>query len=186
MARKKIHDYRMDFDGRQHFAAAALMGVAFFLRAVYYFGFTRPETVGAWNLIIFLILPMLVEAAFMVLMRGIRYNAPGVYGILGAAYCLLFILQNFQSGSVVRIFLSVIAYLICGAALVTVTGGLLSRGVAVTALFATLAVRFLFFDLSGYIFSFRVIGFIQEAAALCGILSLGCLSFGLKEIASKK
>lgn len=186
MVRKKAHNYRLDFDGTQHFAAAALMGVAFFLRAVYYFGFTRPETLGAWNLLIFLILPLLVEGSFMVLLKGIRYNAPGVYGILGAVYCLLLMLQSFQSGSVVRIIMSVIAYLICGAALVTVTGGMLSRGVAVTALFTTLAVRFLFFDLGGYIFSFRIVGFIQEAAALCGILSLGCLSLGLIEKTSKK
>jgi uncharacterized MnhB-related membrane protein len=186
MVWKKTHDYRMDFESRQHFAAPALMGVAFFLRAVYYFGFTRPETVGAWNLIIFLILPMLLEAAFMVLMRGMRYNAPGMYGILGAVYCLLLMLQSFQTGSVVRIILSVIAYLVCGAALVVVTGGLLSRGVAVTALFVTLAVRFLFFDLSGYVFSFRIVGFIREAAALCGILGLGLLSLGLKEKTTKK
>jgi hypothetical protein len=186
MVMKKAHDYRMDFEGRPHFAAAALMGVAFFLRAVYYLGFSRPETVGVGNLCLFLILPMLLECAFMVLMRGIRYNAPGVYGILGAAYCLLLMLQSFQFGSMVRLILSVVAYFVCGAALVTVTGGLLSKGVAVTALFVTLSVRFLFFDLSGYVFSFRVIGFIQEAAALCGILSLGCLSFGFKEKTSKK
>lgn len=185
MVRKKTHHYRMDFEGRRHFATAALMGCAFFLRAVYYFGFTRPETVGAWNLIIFLILPMLLEAAFMVLMRGVRYNAPGVYGIMGAAYCLLLLLQGFQSGTVVRIILSIIAYLACGVAVIAVTGGLLSRGVAVTALFLTLAVRFLFFDLSGYVFSFRVIAFIQEAAALCGILGLGMLCLGLKEKSSK-
>ena len=185
MARKMTHDYRMDFEGRRHFWTTALMGCAFFLRAVYYFGFTRPETVGAWNLIIFLIAPMFIEAAFMVLMRGIRYNAPGVYGIMGAAYCLLLMLQSFQSGSVVQIILGVIAYLVCGAAVIAVTGGLLSKGVAVTALFSTLVVRFLCFDLSGYIFSFRIVTFIREASALCGILGLGMLCLGLKEKTSK-
>jgi len=185
MVRKKTHNYRMDFDGRRHFWSAALMGCAFFLRAVYYFGFTRPETVGAWNLMIFLIAPMVLEAAFMVLMRGIRYNAPGVYGVMGAAYCLLLMLQSLQSGSVVRIILGIIAYLVCGAALIAATGSLLSKGVAVTALFMTLAVRFLFFDLSGYIFSLRIVAFIREAAALCGLLSLGALCLGLKEKTSK-
>ena len=186
MALKKTHSYRMDFEGRPHFAAAALMGGAFFLRAVYYFGFTRPETVGAWNLILFLILPMLIEATFMVLLRGIRLNAPGVYGILGAAYCLLLILQSFQSGSIFRIVLSVIGYLICAATLLSATGGLLSRGMAVVALFLTFAVRFLAFDLVGYIFSLRVVAFIQEAGTLCGLISLCCLSSGLKEKSSSK
>lgn len=186
MVLKKTHDYRMDFEGRHHFAAAALMGGAFFLRAVYYFGFTRPEAAGAWNLLLFLIAPMLIELSFMVLLRGVRLNAPGSYGILGAVYCLLLVLQSFRSGSVLRIILSVMAYLICAAVLLTATGGLMSKGMAVVALFVTLAVRFLFFDLSGYIFSFRVVAFIQEAAALCGICSLGCLSLGLKEKTNKK
>lgn len=186
MVLKKTHDYRMDFEGRPHFAAAALMGGAFFLRTVYYFGFTRPETVGAWNLIMFLILPILIEAAFMVLLRGVRLNAPGVYGILGAVYCLLLILQSFQSGSVLRIVLSVIGYLICAAALLSATGGLLSRGMTVVVLFLTVTVRFLVFDLTGYIFSLRVVAFIQEAGTLCGLMSLCCLSSGLKEKTSTK
>lgn len=186
MVRKRTHDYRMDFESRQHFAAAALMGGAFFLRAVYYFGLIRPETVGAWNLTLFLVLPMLVEVAFMVLLRGVRLNAPGIYGILGTVYCLLLILQSFQSGNVLRIVLSIIGYLVCAASLLTATGGLLSRGMASTALFLTVTVRFLAFDLSGYIFSFRIVSFIQEAAALCGLLSLCCLSLGLKEKASTK
>jgi hypothetical protein len=74
---------------------------------------------------------------------------------------------------------------VCGAAVIAVTAGLLSKGVAVTALFLTLAVRFLFFDLSGYILSFRIVAFIREAAALCGILGLGLLCLGLKEKTSK-
>ena len=186
MVLKKTHKYRMDFEGRPHFATAALMGGAFFLRAVYYFGFTRPEEAGVWNLLVFLILPMLLEAAFMVLLRGLRLNAPGVYGIMGAAYCLLFLLQSFQSGSVLRVLLAVLAYLICAAAVLAVMSGLLSKGVAVTALFVTLGVRFLCFDLAGYIFSFRIIGFIREAAALCGMLSLACISLGLVEKTRKK
>lgn len=186
MVLKKTHKYRMDFEGRPHFATAALMGGAFFLRAVYYFGFTRPEEAGAWNLLIFLILPMLLEAAFMVLLRGVKLNAPGVYGIMGAVYCLLLLLQSFQSGSIFRVLLAVLAYLICAVAFLAVMAGMLSKGVAVTALFATLGVRFLCFDLVGYIFSFRIIGFIREAAALCGILSLACLSLGLIEKTRKK
>ena len=60
MKRRISYNYSMDFNGRSHFATAALMGAAFFLRAVYYFGFTRPGAVGAWNLVIFLIRPLLL------------------------------------------------------------------------------------------------------------------------------
>lgn len=181
MARKMTYKYRMDLDGKQHMAAAALMGGAFFLRAAYYFGFTRPEEAGVWNLLIFLILPMLLEGAFMVMLRGLRLNMPGTYGIMGAAYCVLLLLQSFQAGGLLRIILAVPAYLICAAALVGVGWGLLSKSLTVAVLLVTFAVRFLVFDLSGFVFSLRVIAFIREAAALCGILSLVCLALGLRE-----
>lgn len=178
---KKTYRYSMDFDGRAHFAAAAFMGGAFFLRIVYYLGFTRPEAVGVWNLIIFLILPVLLEAAFMVMIRGMRLNLPGVYGIMGAVYCLIFLLQSFQSGSVLRIILSVIAYLACAAVVLGTGAEMLSKSLAVAVLVVTFGVRFLVFDLSGYIFSLRIIAFIREAAALCGLIGLVCLNVGLAE-----
>lgn len=180
MAKIKTHKYRMDCDGKHHLGATALMGGAFFLRAAYYFGFTRPETVGVWNLIVFLILPMLLEAAFMVMIRGVKLNLPGVYGIMGAVYCLLLILQSFQLGSVLRMILAIIGYLICGAALVGVGWGLLSKSLGVTVLLVVLVVRFFAFDLS-YILNLRVIGFIREAAGLCGILAMVFLCGGLTE-----
>lgn len=181
MKRKTTYNYSMDFGGRSHFAAAAFMGGAFFLRAVYYFGFTRPETVGVWNLIIFLILPLLLEAAFMVMIRGLRLNMPGIYGIMGAVYCLLFLLQSFHSGSILRIVLAVIAYLACAAVVWGTGAGLLSKSLALAVLSVTLGVRFLVFDLSGYIFSLRIVAFILEAAALCGLIGLVCLCVGLTD-----
>ena len=176
---KKTYRYSMDFDGRAHFAAAAFMGGAFFLRIVYYLGFTRPEAVGAWNLLIFLILPVLLEAAYMVMIRGLRMDLPGVYGIMGAAYCLLLLLQSFQSGNVLQIILSIIAYLACAAAVLGTGAGMLSKSLVVAVLVVTFCVRLLVFDLSGYILSFRLIAFIREAAALCGLLGLICLNVGL-------
>ena len=169
----------MDFDGTGHFAAEALMGGAFFLRIVYYLGFTRPETAGVWNLLVFLILPLLVEAAFMVMIRGLRLNLPGTYGIMGAVYCMLFLLQCFDSGNVVRIVLSIIAYLACGAVVFGTGAGLLNKNLTVAVLLITFCVRFLIFDISGYILSLRVVAFILEAAGLCGILGVVCLNAGL-------
>lgn len=180
MAKIKIYKYRMDCDGKYHMGATALMGASFFLRAAYYFGFTRPETAGAWGLITFLILPMLMEAAFMVMIRGVKLDLPGIYGIMGAAYCLLLILQSFQVGGVLRIILAIIGYLICGAALVGVGWGLLSKSLGVTALLVTFGVRLLTFDL-GYLLNLRLIALIREAAGLCAILALAFFCAGLAE-----
>lgn len=180
MARKWTYQYHMDLDSKAHQGAPAMMGCAFFLRAAYYFGFTRPEDAGVWNLLIFLILPMLIEAAFMVMIRGIRLDLPSIYGILGAAYCLLMVLQSFQSDSVLRIILGPIAYLSCAAALIGVGWNLLSKSLTVAVLLVVFTVRLLGFDL-GYLFSLRLIPFIREAAGLCGILGLSLLAMGLKD-----
>ena len=112
MAKIKMHKYHMDPEGKYHVGTAALMGASFFLRAAYYFGFTRPESAGGWTLLVFLILPMLLEAAFMVMLRGVKLDLPGIYGIMGAAYCMLLILQSFQLGSVVRIILAIIGFVV--------------------------------------------------------------------------
>ena len=185
MARKLTYKYHMDFESKQHLAAPALMGGAFFLRTVYYFGFTRPENAGVWNLLIFLILPMALEAAFMVMLRGIRLDLPGVYGIMGAVYCVLLLLQCFQSGDLLRIILGSLAYLCCGAAVVGSGWGLLSKSLTLAVLIVTVAVRFFVFDLSGYVFKLRLIPFIREAAAVCGLLALVFLIAGMKDRKNK-
>ena len=180
MANKKTLHYKMDFENSKLWVAAAMMGASFFLRVAYFFGFTRLEDVGAWNLLAFLILPVVVELAFMVLLRGIRLNAPGVYGILGAAYCFLQLLQSFQYGDVLRTVLAVVAYIGCGALLFITAGGMLKKGFAVAALIVTALVRLLAFDLSAYILKLRLISFLPEAAAICGLLALGYVAWGLK------
>ena len=134
MAKIKLHKYHMDPEGKYHVGTAALMGASFFLRCAYYFGFTRPESAGAWNLLVFLILPMLLEAAVMVMIRGMKMDLPSVYGIMGAVYCGLLILQSFQVGGFLRIVLAILGFVICGGALVGVGWGLLSKSLAVTAL----------------------------------------------------
>lgn len=180
MAKIKLHKYHMDPEGKYHVGAAALMGASFFLRAAYYFGFTRPEDAGVWNLLVFLILPMLLEAGFMVMLRGLKLDLPGVYGIMGAVYCVLMILQSFQLGGILRIILAIVGFVICGGALVGVGWGALSKSLGVTALLVTFGVRLLAFDLS-YLLRLRLVAFIREAAGLCAILALAFLCAGYVE-----
>ena len=177
----RIKRYHMDFKGGQINTAAAFMGVAFFLRIVYYFGFTRTETVPIGEQLLWLIIPMALEAAFMIMLRGAKLDVPGVYGAMGAVYCLLLIVQGLSYGSVLRMILAVIAYVICGGLLLVACMGLLSREIAVLAIFGTAAVRFLVFDLKSYILELHLIRFMTEAAALCALMGLGYLALGLKE-----
>ena len=184
MAKIHIHKYRMDPEGKWHLGATAMMGVAFFLQAAYYFGFTRPENTGGVEMAMFLILPMVLELAFMVMIRGVKLNLPGVYGIMGAVFCAVLAVQGIMIGGVLRIILSIIGYLICGAALVGVGWGLLSKSLGVTALLLTFTVRLLAFDLK-LLTGLRLVAFMREAAGLCVILALAFLCAGLTEKTAK-
>lgn len=177
--KQKLKRYHTDFDSKGVSACAALMGVAFFLRVVYYFGFSRTETVGIGELLMMLIFPMVLEAVFMIVLRGVRLDAPGLYGILSAVYCVLLILQSLQYGSVLRMILAIIAYVVCGGIFLAVTAGLLSKEISVTLFFLTAVVRFCFV-LKPYILSLHLVAFLPEAAGLCVVVALGCLASGLR------
>lgn len=177
--------YHMEPEGKGIRACACFMGLAFFLRVVYYFGFTRTESVGFGVLLLMLVVPMVLEAAFMILLRGVKLDAPGLYGILVAAYCVLLIMQGLQYGNLLRMIFAIVAYLVCGGIFLAVTAGLLSREIAVTLFFVTACVRFLFV-LGPYILSMRLIAFLPEAAGLSAVVALGCLACGLKPVDGRK
>lgn len=184
----KIKTYRnqMDCDGRGHVFFTAFMGAAFFLRMAYYFGLTRPEEAGAWSLIAFLILPALLEAGYIVMVRGLKLEMLNVYGIMGAVCCLLLMLQAFTVGGVARIILAIPAYLLCGAAVFGVCWGYLHKSLGITVLAVTVGIRLFVFDVMDYILTLRIIPFIREAAGLCVLAALICLLAGLKEKRKRK
>lgn len=180
MAKIKLHKYRMEPDSKFHVATTALMGLSFFLRAAYYFGFTRPEEAGIFELLMMLILPMVLEIGFMVMLRGLKLNLPGIFGIMGAVFCALLMIQSFCVGGVLRIILAIVGYLACGAALVGVGWGILSKSLGVTVLGMTFAVRLLAFDLKDLL-GLHLVVFMREAAGLCAILALAFFCAGLLE-----
>lgn len=186
MAKIKLYRNNMDCDGKAHVFFTALMGAAFFLRMAFYFGFTRPEEAGAWSLIVFLILPALLEIGYMVMVRGLKMDMLKIYGIMGAACCLLLMLQAFTVGGLARILLAIPAYLLCGAAVYGVCWGYLHKSLGITVLVVIAGIRLFIFDLTDYILTLRIIPFIREAAGVCVLVALICLLAGLKEKKRRK
>ncbi len=177
----RVKQYRMDMEDRSIAAASMLLGLALFLRMFYYFGLVGIDEIGAWQMISGLILPALVEIGLIVLLKGVRRNAPGLYGLIGAAYCLLLILQTFQYGSVVRTILAIIAYLICGGLIFVCSAGWLMKEIGVAFLTVTVLVRFFVFELSPYLLSFRLVELVIELAGLFALTAFICLVYALKE-----
>ncbi|MBE6924006.1 MAG: hypothetical protein E7466_02035 [Ruminococcaceae bacterium] len=185
MAQLNFKRYRMDLDGKSLNVGLAALGLSFFLRALYYFGCVRIENVGFMELLLWMILPMLLEGALIVLLRVLRLDAPGLYAILAAAFGLVLMLQLIGYGSVLRLVLGILTYLSCGVLILGVAGGFLSKQIAVAAYLVTALVRFFCFEMVQFVFQLRVIAFVKEITGLLVVIGLMYLAAGFKRMQSK-
>lgn len=176
----QIKRYRMDFDGKGVSAAGIFLGAALLFRMVYYFGFAKFVDAGVGEMLFWLIIPGLLELGAIVLLRAVRFNAPGIYGIIGALECLLLLVMCFSCGSVLRIILGVLAYLACGGLIFTCSAGWLSKEIASFMFVLTSSVRILFFELPGLFRKVRSPEILLSLAGVCVLLGLACLTFGIK------
>ena len=185
MAQFNLKRYRMDMDGKTMNAGLATMGLSFFLRAVYYFGCVRIENVGFLELLLWMILPMLLEGALIVLLRIIRLDAPGIYAILAAAFGLVLMLQNLDTSNILRMILSILAYLCCGVLILGVAKGFLSKQIAVTAYLVTALVRFFAFEMVQFVLKLRIVDFIKEVTGLLVVIGLMYIAASFKRVQRK-
>ena len=182
MAHYRKPRFWMDMTADKTYVPSAILGVAFFLRMAYFFGFTRLESVGFWNLLVGLILPIAAEASIIVLLRGLRFHRVSVYLMIGAGLCLALLLQCFQFDSVVRIILAVAAYLICAMSLLGIMAGYLTPEIGKWILLGTAAARLLIFNLVQNIFGLHWLTFIFEAAAIFDLLAMALFVKNLKTL----
>lgn len=183
MAQKKLKRYRINWNGKSINAAMAFFGLSFFLRMVYFFGCVRIENVGFWEFFSWLILPALLEAAFIVLLRVLRWDTPKLYSLMSAGFGLILIFQSFGYGSVVRTVLAILVYLGCSVLVIGVAGGYLSKQIGEAAYLLAAAGRLLIFELVPYVFNLRVVALVKDLSGLFVLLALMCLvrSFKLPE-----
>jgi len=175
---KQYHTYRVDFSGRPVRVVGGLMGIYLFLTVLYHFFLSDASRSSAIGWIVDIVLPVCLSVAMIVLLCVFRMNAPGVYGILGAAFCVLFVLSNFSQGNILRILLAVVWYLICGLIILMTSGGLLPEIPLATAFFLiAMIVRALFFDL-GKLTSLQ---WIPEIGVLSAILALAILPIAFQK-----
>lgn len=174
----KFTRWRMKMDSSWLTASAALGGVAFFLRALYYFGFVNLSDIGLVDLIFKMILPLLTLAVYFVMLRGLRLQAPLVYGILAAVYCVMAMISCIYMGGTLRIVLGCVWYVICGGLFVITALGIISENrFACWAMFLAAVVRLAVFDLGLPI----GVDLLPELAELLGICCFACLPMSFKQ-----
>jgi hypothetical protein len=120
---KQYARYQIDFLGKWVTAAGGLMGLSIFLRIVHFFGIHLITDFDASFIVMRLAIPVVLSAFFIFLLNGIHWNAPGIYGIMGAIFCLLLLIWNFSTGNILRIIVSTIWFLAAAVVILATTGG---------------------------------------------------------------
>ncbi len=179
---KQYCQYQMDFKGRWVQASAAMMGVSFFARMVYYFGIKNIVDCGFLEVIISMILPLILCGGYLVLMSAMKYNAPGIYAMIGAVLCFLLMVEGLCTGNVLRIILSILFYIGAGGVLFITIAGYLPGRLLSSALFAVIFIgRLLFFDLG----KLGILEWVVEISVLLMLLSLFFLTRSIQQIPAK-
>lgn len=165
--------YKIEFESASIRWSSALMGLAFFCQAIFFFAFTDYRQAGGGMLAFCLVIPMILEVAWVVLLHSVKLNAAGIYGILGTVFCLLLAIQVSMLFGAGQAVIAWLMYLLAAAGMVMITGGFFPYKYIGAALFALLfVIRF---------FSLGVIGMVKQGswAALAQALPEVCLILAL-------
>ena len=173
---KQYYRYQMDFSGKWAKVSAGLMGLSFFLRIVYYFGFQNLMDISFGEILTFMFLPLLLCGAYLVFMCYLRYNSPGVFGMIAAGLCVLMLIWGCCTGNVLRIVLGFVLYAAAGIVILTTSGGFMPDLLLSKVLFALpLVLRVLIFGIGDLTAGFTAALHLSTTFLLASLFCLpGC------------
>lgn len=167
----------MQMGGKWARASALLMALSVFFRAVYYFGYKNFYDIGFIEVVFCALIPLILSSAYLVMLYAIHKNAPGIYGLMGAALCAYLFIWSFYTGSFIRVILALAWYGIAAGIVLFTSGGKLQNKSLCAAVFAIpIVVRFFIFDIG----RLGVFESINEASILFLLASLACFPMTLK------
>ena len=177
MQLKQYEPYIVDFKSKWATRCGALLGVSLFIRVVYFFGIKNIMECTAGQVIFDMVLTMGLCVGFLVLFSAMRRNAPGMYALMGAGFCLLLMVSTFSGGNPLQIVLAVLGYLLAGGVLVFTVSGYLPGKLLSSALFLLpLVLRLMVFDLG----KIGLFTWVIEFSWLLILASMFCLTRALK------
>ena len=179
MQLKQYDPYVIDFNSKWATRCAALLGVSLFIRVVYFFGIKNILECTAGQVIFDMVLTMGLCVGFLVLFSAMRRNAPGLYALMGAGFCLLLMFSTFSGGDALRIVLAVVGYLLAGGVLViTVSGYLPGKLLSSVMFLLPFVLRFLVFDFG----KIGLFTWVIELSWLLVLASMFCLTRAMKPV----
>lgn len=182
MQLKRYAHYQMNFSAKSVTASCAFMGLSLFLRMLHYLGFYSLSSFGFGTILFSIVLPAAASIAYIVLLRCLRWNAPGIYGMLGCVFCLLALIDGLTSGNFLRIVLSIPWYPAAALILLAMVSGYVPGKFLPCLLFLIpIAFRLMVLALGGA-------GLLQWTAAsceLCALASLACVPYTLLSVKTR-
>ena len=177
MKTKQSKWVKIDFESKWAQKCLLLMASSAFLLLVYYFGIMNMAQMNFLQVFISAIMPLVLNIFSLVFLYRLKWNAPGIVGLVGAAFCILLALGNLFLGDFLRIILSLAGYAIAaGVLLLHVSGNLRNTSLCVAVFTIAAVVRVVMFDL-GRISLAEVF---REGSVLCFLGALACIPLMLE------
>lgn len=168
-------------NSRWAYLSAVCMGISVFIRTVYYFGLVNLRDLGGFALATEVILPMIIAAGYLIMIKGLQLNSPTLFGSLIGVYALnyLLLMRIDATGIIGGVLLVVTA----GVFIATGLGFIPIRMPVVAASAVLVLFRFFIVDLTGYILplsEFRPVMYLPEASNLFGFLAVALMAPALQ------
>ena len=161
--------------------AAAWMGLSFFLRMVYYFGFMNLKDVPTGEIIFSVVLALAISVAFILVLKLKKLNHPMAAAGLCVAFGVnYFLTERMNFGGVVS---GILVLAMAGMILAAVLGYIPERKWLLWTGMAVVAFRLLFVDVFGYILplsELKPFAYIPFASNACGLIAICYLSGALR------
>lgn len=161
--------------------AAAWMGLSFFLRMVYYFGFMNLKDVPTGEIVFSVVLALAISVAFILVLKLKKLNHPMAAAGLCVAFGVnYFLTERMNFGGVVS---GILVLAMAGMILAAVLGYIPERKWLLWTGMAVVVFRLLFVDVFGYILpltELKLIAYIPCASNLFGVLAVACLCAALE------
>ncbi len=161
--------------------SAVCMGISVFLRTVYFFGLTNLRDLDGFQIALQVVLPMVIAAGYLVMIKGLQLNSPilfgGLIGVYAANYLML--MRYDAMGLAVGVLLVVTAVLF----VITGLGYLPNRMFVIGSALVLALVRLFAVDLGGYLLplaQFRPVAYLPEGSNLFGILAVALMAPALQ------
>ena len=162
-------------------ASAVCMGISVFVRTVFYFGLSNLRDLSGYELTVQVVLPMVVAAAYLILIRGLRLNSPVLTGVMMLLFAGNYLLL--MDGSAPSVACGVLVVLRAALFLVTGLGLLPTRIPLIVLALVSMVCRLWIIDLNGWILplsQFHPVEYLSEMSNLFGFLAIGTMCPALR------